>query len=273
MQFARAAAAAVRAPCLSGAARRTSRSTQLTTLTAAAASAAAGAAVAAAACASIGCDEAMATRELCERVCDRKGWDAFAYAYGSAERCLSAYVREHGAAKTRKGMYDASVSAEHVFRTLEFREAHGLDRDDAAVADAIEAEPCRQFWPFAFADNAPDGCPVVFCRLSRLSLPSIMGAFEEESLLHFFALWCEHCLRLQGDSVRRQAGAERTDGGCKGVYDVYDCTGVKWSQLLLDAKNFRGVTSRVFSLGTSHYPETLYACYGTQTSCRMRTRA
>ena len=215
--------------------------------------AAASAGAASAVCASsTGCDETAATRDLSSRVAGRKGWDAFASAYGSAERCLTAYVRAH----ERKGkLPEVGVLEQSVLHTLAFREAHSLDRASADVADAIEAEPCRQFWPFAFADNAPDGCPVVFCRLSRLNLPSIMGAFDEESTLHFFALWCEHCLRLQGASVR-------ADGGCKGVYDVYDCTGVKWSQLLVDAKNYREITSRVFATGTLHYPETLYECHG-----------
>ena len=82
-------------------------------------------------------------------------------------------------------------------RTILFREEHDLNRAD--VEQPIEAARCRSFWPFAFTDKALDGSPVEFCRLSRLSIRSILATFPEDEVVDFFALWCEHTLRLLGE--------------------------------------------------------------------------
>lgn len=148
---------------------------------------------------------------------------------------------------TRNNRYDTKAASHAICETLEFRKKHALNRDD--VLTPLEMETCRSYWPFGFADAvARDGCPIQFCRVSRLSIPRILRDFEEDQLMHFFALWCEHTLRLQAASIR--AG-----------YDVYDCTGVSWAQLLLDAKEQRAVIGRVFSVGGNHFPGSMHKCY------------
>eukprot|EP00966_Prymnesium_polylepis_P268837 6210423-Prymnesium_polylepis.1 len=149
---------------------------------AAAAAAATAVAGACAAAASVPFDEVAAVSELHGQISDRPGFELLAYAYGGAERCLASFLR----ANKLKGKLDTSVAAERIVQTLTFRAEHGLDRTD--VLCSLEAEPCRPHWPYAFSETAPNGCPVVFCRLSRLDVPRLLGSFDEERLLHFFAL-------------------------------------------------------------------------------------
>ena len=73
--------------------------------------------------------------------------------------------------------------------------------------------------------------------------------------MHFFALWCELCLRLTTASI---------DNGWSewgGSYDVYDCADVNWTRLLLDAKHHRRALTRVFGIGGHNYPGCMYRCY------------
>eukprot|EP00966_Prymnesium_polylepis_P025584 590020-Prymnesium_polylepis.1 len=175
---------------------------------------------------------------------DAPGWEAMLYEYGSVERCLSGYIR----ATARKGQLNVAAAQELVLETLAFRDEHCLDRAETEVLCAVEAAACRSFWPYGFADAALDGSPVEYCRLSRLNVPRILSSFEEDEVVLFFCLWCEHTLRLLGASVRGGATA-------RGSYHVYDCRNVRWSQLLYDAREHWATVSRVFTVGGSYWPD------------------
>ena len=170
------------------------------------------------------------------------GWTQLAQFYGSAERCLIGHLR----ASAVKGKVDVAAAHAGILKTLAYRRENELDRPD--VKHSVETARCRSFWPFAFADNAPDGSPVEVCRLSRLSMPSILSTFPEDEVVHFFGLWCELNLRLYGQSVA--AGA-----ATKGSLHVYDCRGVSWSTLLSDARRHWAAVTRVFCTGQDHWPD------------------
>ena len=125
------------------------------------------------------------------------GWEPMLHEYGSAERCLTGYLR----VTARNGAPDASAAQELLLETLAFREEHSLNRDPADVLHALESARCRSFWPFGFAPSAPDGSPVEYCRLSRLHVPRILSSFEEDEVVHFFCLWCERWLTLMASRM------------------------------------------------------------------------
>ena len=170
------------------------------------------------------------------------GWQQLVHIYGSAERCLIGHLKENHV----KGKFDVAGAYASIIKTLTYRKEHDLDRRD--VLPSIEGARCRSFWPFAFAEIAPDGSPVEVCRLSRLNVPRILAHFPEDEVVHFFALWCEHTTRLYGDSVR--AGTATT-----GSLHVYDCRDVSWMTLLSDARHHWATVSRVFGVGQAHWPD------------------
>ena len=174
------------------------------------------------------------------------GWAQLVHFYGgSAELCLRGFLR----ATAGKGkQLEPSLAHAQILRTLAFREENQLNRRDGDVLKAIETAPCRGHWPYGFAQAALDGSPVEYCCLSRLSVTRIISDFDEAEVVHFFALWCEHTTRLYGASVR-------TGAATKGSLHVYDCSGVRWSQLLLDARRHWETISRVFAIGGSHWPD------------------
>lgn len=176
------------------------------------------------------------------------GWRRLADAYGSAEQCLLCYLR------AGEGPCDAPDAASRVMRTLAFRAHHNLDRPD--ITDAIEGHPARSSWPFVMAGRAPDGCPILFARLSHMDIADLIHAHEEEEITRFAAMWFEQALRAQAE-VLRSTGAP-----CRGTYDVYDCAGVRsWYKVIHDVKDCRGVLSRIFAAGAEHYPAQLDRCF------------
>ena len=187
---------------------------------------------------------AAAVQELHKRVgqLSGHGWQRLLHAYGSADMCLAGHIR----ASMHKGQIDVTTAAKRIEATLAFREERLLNRPH--VLRDIESARCRSYWPFAFAEAAPDGSPVEICRLSRLSVPRILNTFDEDEVVHFFELWCEHTVRMIGASIR--AGASP-----RGSYHVYECTDVSWSQLVLDARRHWTTVARVFGVGGTHWPD------------------
>lgn len=172
-----------------------------------------------------------------------RGWEQLVDAYGGAnDMILSGHLR---CTADKNGLHP-SAAHNNILNTLAFREENRLNRSD--VARVIESARCRPYWPYAFTDSkTTDGSPVEYCRLSRLHVRAIMTTFEEEEVFHFFALWTEQTLRLLGESVR--AGAPT-----KGSLHVYDCRGVNWSRLFADVRQHWSAVSRVFALGSTHWP-------------------
>ena len=148
-------------------------------------------------------------------------------------------------ATLKKGTVDVTSAHDAVLKTLVYRKENNFNRPD--VLNAIETAPCRSFWPYAFADNAPDGSPVELCRLSRLSVSNILSNFPEDEVVHFFGLWCEHTMRLYGNSVRE-------DAPTTGSYHVYDCRDVSWMTLLSDVRSHWSSVSRVVREGQENWP-------------------
>lgn len=173
-------------------------------------------------------------------------WDQLIHHYGGDESGANRVAVGFLHLSAEKGVISPLAARDRIETTLAYRAQHTLDRPD--VLRDIETARCRSHWPYAFAETAPDGSPVEICRLSRLSVPRILSDFPEDEVVHFFALWCEHTLRLYGESVR--AGAET-----KGSYHVYDCREVRWKTLLSDARNHWATVSRVFAVGQDHWPD------------------
>ena len=85
------------------------------------------------------------------------GWTQLAAFYGGrAEGCLVGHLQETAAGD---GQVDAAAAHARILKTLEYRADNALDRPD--VLRSIETARCRSFWPYAFAENAMDGSPVV----------------------------------------------------------------------------------------------------------------
>ena len=118
----------------------------------------------------------VAVQELKDMLRATDGWLRLVRSYGgNAERCLVGHLKE-SAAKGGK----LSVAAAHarIQNTLAYRRENELDRPD--VLHDVETARCRSFWPYAFAESAPDGSPVEVCRLSRLSPQRILDHFPED---------------------------------------------------------------------------------------------
>lgn len=164
--------------------------------------------------------------------------------YGGSQEIL---LRGHLTVSVDKKSGAANPSAAHgsIMRTIAFRQQNDLDRAD--VVQAIETARCRSFWPFAFTDKTADGSPVEYCRLSRLSVQRILSTFDEDEVVDFFALWCEHTLRLLGDSKREGAPTQ-------GTIHVYDCRGVRWSSLISDARQYWSSVARIMGLASTNWP-------------------
>lgn len=128
--------------------------------------------------------------------------------YGSLDKALACYLRE---GHTR---FNQAVAVQRVKNTLAHRAQHRLDEHGTDLQHVMDAHPVRAAWPAAFARIAPDGCPVVYCRLSRVNLTAL-ESFPEHELQHFVALWCERALQLVGDS----SGAR--DTLTTGTYEIY----------------------------------------------------
>ena len=166
--------------------------------------------------------------------------------YPDEKRCIIGHLQE----TTCAGNLYPEAAHQRILDTLVYRKEHDSNRPWPKLASDIESARCRDYWPFAFAANAPDGSPVEICRLKNLDISRILSDFPEDEhaeVLHFFGLWCESCLRRLGASFR--AGAPT-----KGSIHVWDCRDVSWLTLLSDANSHWHTVSRVFLLGQSHWP-------------------
>ena len=166
--------------------------------------------------------------------------------YPDEQRCIIGHLQE----TTYHGKLYPEAAHQRILDTLVYRKEHDSNRPWPKLASDIESARCRDYWPFAFAANAPDGSPVEICRLKNLDISRILSDFPEDEhaeVLHFFGLWCESCLRRLGASFR--AGAPT-----KGSIHVWDCRDVSWLTLLSDANSHWHTVSLVFLLGQSHWP-------------------
>ena len=92
------------------------------------------------------------------------GLDRLVHFYGGSAELVLRGVLRSTAGKGAKGgaeKFDTAAAYEQLLRTLAFRAEQSLDRPCDDVLLAIDTAPCRSFWPFAFAETAPDGSPVV----------------------------------------------------------------------------------------------------------------
>jgi len=179
---------------------------------------------------------------------NRKELSSLGELHGSLDLCLTSYLRE---GFNRR---DPAIAHARINDTLLHRREYGLDAaSNAALSRQMDESPVHAAWPARLCATAPDGSPVVYCKLSALDLPAL-SRFPEPQFRGYVALWFECCSRLIGDSSREHGAL------CKGTYEIYDGTGARWHKLIIGLQSCKAAVRTVIAL-SQHCPDGLHKSF------------